>query len=254
MSACSSGRGSAPSELSEGEFACYEARGDVADSGPRLTPETLNQAALEEQRARDALLLSYVKEGVSLAHARELLITARWDIHKLLAAEEEPPALRRLRALALGEGLGADDGAQEKLCPACQEPLDPQDEPDHAADVRYFTGCPNQARHGAHAECLAAYARICVADGAAGLAPRPGTVPCCRCLADGAATPGYLTEAQVEALVEPESMVLYRKARLAAPFCALGAQTVRTRTAPSTHTPTPAPPPSACALCAARAV
>ncbi len=207
-----------PSELSEGEFECYN---DTAEYGatsahsapPR--PETLSQGQLEERRAHDAHLVSLVKAGVSVAHARELLAASRWDVHACLSADSDSPdgGVQRLRALALGCGLAAGGTG---VCPMCQEPLPASCDEAGAyqeSAVLSFTGCAAGATHAAHAECLAAYARVCIADGASGEAARPGVVHCAQCLADGAHTPGCLTEAQVASLVSPELMELYLKAR-----------------------------------------
>jgi hypothetical protein len=233
-----------PSELSEGEFACYtdafacdsggaeagDAPGGAGAGGrsPRRPAETLSQTQLEEQRLRDTFLVSHVKEGLSFESARELLIRHRWDVHKLLRDDEQLQQLRDLSSLQRGAGGGAGGAGGEALCPVCQEALQGSD----ATELTHFSGCapppgdaasasssaaPPPLAHGAHTECVAAYARVCIVDSSAGQHARPGTVPCPVCMAEGAGAPGSLTEAQVAALVPAELMDLYRKARAARP-------------------------------------
>ena len=107
MECDSDGSCGGPSELSEGEFACY---GDAlggggsgcggADSGeassrrsldgagsPRAAAaETLNPAALEEARLRDTFLVSHVRDGLSLETAKELLVRCVCPRHRSLLA------------------------------------------------------------------------------------------------------------------------------------------------------------------------
>jgi hypothetical protein len=224
------------SELSEGEFACYtdafagDSGGDAGDSGgrsPRRPAETLSQGQLEEQRLRDTFLVSHVKEGLSFEAARELLIRHRWDVHKLLRDDEQLRDLRSLQLCAGGAGGAGGAGAGgETLCPVCQEALLVGEGEDANSElVTRFTGCAPPpgapldsprapvAAHGAHTECVAAYARVCIVDSTAGQHARPGTVPCPVCMAEGAGAPGGLTEAQVAALVPSELMDVYLKAR-----------------------------------------
>ena len=218
------------SELSEAEFAAYGALGGGDDSdGPRggegppaadaaaarLGAETLSPAALVEARVRDTFLVSHVRDGLSLETAKELLVRHRWDVHGLLRAEEGPPGAGR------ASQPGADDATR---CPVCQDALAGGGEAGSEAGAAqapallYFTGCAAGPRaHAGHAACLAALAGAAIAHAAAGEAHRPGTVPCPRCIDEGAATPGALTEAQVAALVTPEALALYRKVRARAP-------------------------------------
>jgi hypothetical protein len=232
MECDSDGSCGGPSELSEGEFACY---GDAlggggsgcggADSGgassrrsldgagsPRAAAaETLNPAALEEARLRDTFLVSHVRDGLSLETAKELLVRHRWDARAALRSDDAgtPPASQP-----------ADDDTA--LCPVCQNALagppggveDDSGGLAHAGPHRlFFAGCAPGARHAGHAACLADMASAAIADALAGEAHRPGTVPCPVCVAEGAAAPGALTEAQVAQLVPAEAMELYRKAR-----------------------------------------
>ena len=224
------------SELSEGEFAAYGALGGGDDGasyeeregpsrggrrssqhvdahGARCGAETLSPAALEEARVRDTFLVSHVRDGLSLETAKELLVRHRWDVHRLLRAEEGPEAGGRTT-------LPYDDTALR--CPVCRDALHDDDSSCAAgahADapseaLLFFTGCAaGPQAHAGHAACLAALAEAAIAHAAAGEAHRPGTVPCPRCVADGVAAPGALTEAQVAALVTPEALALYRKAR-----------------------------------------
>lgn len=130
-------------------------------------------------------------------------------MHALLAAD--------VASLRVSAPSSATSALPLDTCPCCLEaldaPLPPRAGGSAPEPVVTFTACPGSARHRAHAACASALASSCIAAGAAGEAPVPGTVPCPICVAACVPDPGCLIESQVAALVGADEMAVYRKAR-----------------------------------------